>query len=245
KSLEKIIFSMNEVLKEVGASLLCGDTKVVEEKIGIFLTTAGIGVMNRALENNLEILRNERSYNSNFVKDGGLGNGDFIIVTGTIGDHGISLMSLRENLSFETELKSDVAPIWDVVERAMRVGGITSMKDPTRGGVSAALNEISKKSQVGIEIDEKKVPIKREVQAASEMLGLNFYDVACEGKVLIGVLEEYAEDVLEEIKKTKYGRNAQIIGKASKNHKKVILKTKIGGKRILEAPLGDPVPRVC
>jgi hydrogenase expression/formation protein HypE len=158
-------------------------------------------------------------------------------------------MSHREGIAFETELKSDVAPIWEVVEAvagAIGWGNIHAMKDPTRAGLSNALNEIARKSNVGILVREDAIPVKPEVRAASEMLGISPYDVANEGKVVMIVAREYAEDALDAMRKTEKGKAAAIIGEVIGEYKgKVLLETGIGGKRFMEPPAGDPVPRIC
>ncbi|AAL80728.1 hydrogenase expression/formation protein [Pyrococcus furiosus DSM 3638] len=229
--LEKILKSMDETAKEVPVPIVTGDTKVVEDRIGIFVITAGVGVAERP------------------ISDAGAKVGDVVLVSGTIGDHGIALMSHREGISFETELKSDVAPIWDVVKAVADAIGwenIHAMKDPTRGGLSNALNEMARKANVGILVREEAIPIRPEVKAASEMLGISPYEVANEGKVVMIVAKEYAEEALEAMKKTEKGRDAAIIGEVIGEYRgKVILETGIGGRRFLEPPLGDPVPRVC
>ncbi len=228
--LEKIVKSMDEAVGEVGAAIITGDTKVMERRAldGMVINTAGIGVANE------------------LIRDSGLNVGDKIIITGTIGDHGISLLSFREGFSFETELESDTAPLWGVIKVALDTGGITAMKDPTRGGLTSALNEMARKSGVGISIEEEQVPLKEAVKAASEMLGIDPLEVANEGKAIICVRPESAEAVLDAIRGTAYGKDAQIIGEAIEGHKrKVILETALGGKRYIETPLGDPVPRVC
>ncbi|UTB34066.1 MAG: hydrogenase expression/formation protein HypE [Methanobacterium sp. ERen5] len=227
---EKIIKSMDAVCREAGVSIITGDTKVMEhDKLDkIVIATTGIGIVKKG-----EIKR-----------DSGLEVGNKIILTGSVGDHGISLMSYREGFGFETDLQSDVAPVWCMVEAALKVGGVTAMKDPTRGGIANALNEMASKSGVGMLIDEEKIPLKAEVIAASEMLGLDPYEVANEGKVVMGVEADKAEETLEAIRKTKYGKDAQIIGEVTDNVH-VVIETLLGGKRILEAPIADPVPRVC
>ncbi len=155
-------------------------------------------------------------------------------------------MSAREGLEFETELKSDVAPIWSTVKAALDAGEVTAMKDPTRGGLSAALNEVAEKSGVSIWMDEDKVPIKEGVKAASEMLGLDPYEVTCEGRAVMCVNGETADGVLEAVKKTKYGKGAAIIGEVRRSRPGlVLLRTLVGGTRILRKPLGEPIPRVC
>lgn len=228
---ERILKSMDETSKEVPVSIVTGDTKVVEDKIGIFVITAGIGIAEKP------------------ISDNGAKVGDVILVSGTVGDHGIAIMSHREGISFETELKSDVAPIWEVVESVAKAIGwenIHAMKDPTRGGLSNALNEMARKADVGFLVRESDIPIKPEVKAASDMLGISPFEVANEGKVVMVVNKEYAEEALEAIRRTRYGKEAAIIGEVIEDYKgKVVLETGIGGKRFLEPPIGDPVPRVC
>lgn len=227
---ERIIKSMDEVCREVGVAVITGDTKVMEkDKLDkIVISTAGIGIAKKG-----EVKR-----------DSSLEVGDKVILTGSIGDHGVSLMSYREGFGFETDLKSDVAPVWGMVKAALDIGGVDAMKDPTRGGIANALNELASKSGVGMLLDEEKIPIKRQVTAASEMLGIDPYEVANEGKVIMGVKPDKADEILEAIRKTKYGKDAQIIGEVTQD-KHVILETVMGGKRILEEPIADPVPRVC
>jgi len=228
---ERILRSMDETAKEVPVPIVTGDTKVVEDRIGIFVITAGIGVAERV------------------ITDSGARVGDIVLVSGTVGDHGIAIMSHREGIAFETELKSDVAPIWEVVKTvgdAIGWENIHAMKDPTRGGLSNALNEIAKKSNVGIIVKESEIPVKPEVRAASDMLGISPYEVANEGKVVMIVAKEYAEEAIEAMKGTERGKDAAIIGEVIAEYRgKVILETGIGGKRFMEPPAGDPVPRVC
>jgi len=228
--LERIVQSMDGVCQETGVAIVTGDTKVMEnDKLDkLIISTTGIGI---APENAI-------------TPDSGLKVGDKVILTGSVGDHGIFIMSYREGFGFETDLKSDVAPVCGMVEAALDIGGVHAMKDPTRGGIANALNEMAEKSGVGMFLDEEKIPVKREVIAASEMLGIDPYEVANEGKVIMGVAPEKADEILEAIRKNKYGKDAQIIGEVTRD-KHVILETMMGGKRILEAPIADPVPRVC
>lgn len=230
EDLEKIVKSMDAVATEAGIAIVTGDTKVMEkDKLDkIIITTTGIGIARKG-----EVKR-----------DSGLKVGDKIILTGSVGDHGISLMSFREGFGFDTDLKSDVAPVWGMVKTALEVGGVNAMKDPTRGGIANALNEMASKSGVGMLIDEEKIPFKKEVTAASEMLGIDPYEVANEGKVVFGVEKEKAQEILEAIRNTEYGKDAQIIGEVT-HDEHVIMLTALGGKRILEEPIADPVPRVC
>jgi hydrogenase expression/formation protein HypE len=173
--------------------------------------------------------------------------GDKIILTGSVGDHGIALLSHREGYGFETELQSDVQPLNHMLQSALKVGGIVAMKDPTRGGLANALNEWSEKSEVGILVDEEQIAIKPPVHAACEMLGLDPLCIGNEGKAIIGVVPALAEEVLLAVQKHPEGSEAAIIGEVkSKNElKNVVLETLMGGKRIIDSPAGDPVPRIC
>ncbi|MBN1786695.1 MAG: hydrogenase expression/formation protein HypE [Candidatus Methanofastidiosa archaeon] len=244
EDLRTIMRSMKDACDEVDTSLVAGDTKVVDDNIGIYISTTGVGERWKGLDRNMEIVRETREYEESFVKDGGLMPGDKIISSGTIGDHGISIMAQREGINLFGDLRSDVCPVWDVTKRALAEGGVTAMKDPTRGGISAALNEMAEKSHCGIVIEEGLIPTKRPIVAAAEMLGINIHDVANEGKVVIGVRGDLAEDVLEAIRDSKYATDASIIGEAIEG-KRVFLKTRIGARRLMNTPDGDPVPRVC
>ena len=228
--LDRIMKSLNETCEEVDVAVITGDTKVMEQgKIdGIVMVTTGIGIAKKG-----EIIR-----------DSTLEVGDKIIVTGSLGDHGMSLMSFREGFGFETDLKSDTAPMWNVVKKALDVGGVTAMKDPTRGGFANAINEMASKSGKGVLLHQEAIPIKKEVHAVSEMLGIDPFEVANEGKVVMGVKADKAEEVLEAIKTEEYGKDAAIIGEVIEGDY-VVVETPIGGERILEAPIADPVPRVC
>lgn len=228
--LDRIIKSLDEACSEVDVAVVAGDTKVVNPGSldGIVMVTTGIGVAKKG----------------EIVRDSTLEVGDKIIITGSLGDHGISLMSFREGFGFETDLQSDVAPMWNVIKKALDVGGVTAMKDPTRGGFANAINEMASKSGVGIRLEQDAIPIREEVKAASEMLGIDPFEVANEGKVVMGVKADKAEEVLAAIKTEKYGENAAIVGEVIEGNY-VLVETPIGGERILEAPIADPVPRVC
>ena len=154
-------------------------------------------------------------------------------------------MSFREGYGFETEIKSDIAPINGLMEKSLSIGGIVSAKDPTRGGLANTVNEFSDKSKVGIVLEEDNIPIPKGVRSACDMLGIDPLEIGNEGKVVIGVVKEKADDVLTEIKKHPLGKNAVIIGEATDKVKGVVLKTTVGGKRNLHKPIGDPVPRIC
>jgi len=231
-SLRSILESMDKTSVEAGVSIINGDFKVMPRGHlkGITISTCCLGLL----------------HGRKPILDSGASPGDKIIVTGSIGDHGIALMSTREGIAFDTELKSDVAPIWSTVKAALNVGGIQAMKDPTRGGLASALNEIAQKSSVSIWIDEDKVLVKDEVRAASEMLGLDPYEVTCEGRMVICVSESNAQSVLEAVRKTRYGAEAEIIGEVKKEYPgTVLIRTVVGGTRILRKPIGEPIPRVC
>jgi hydrogenase expression/formation protein HypE len=246
---EKIVRSMGETCREAGVYVITGDTKVVEKGSleGCVINTSGIGRRNIALEHNLTLVKKYRpQFSSRWLLDSNLRSGDKIILSGTIGDHGIAVLSSREDYGFGSKILSDVTPLNKVIKRLLDdAGGIVAMKDPTRGGLSNALNEWSQKSKVGILAAEEKIPIRDEVRSACEMLGIDPLEVGNEGKIIIGVVKEKAEEVLERLRQTKEGKNAQIIGEATDNFKEVALQTVIGGKRILAPPIGDPVPRIC
>ncbi len=230
-SLKNIMISIDKTGKDVPVPIITGDTKVVEDKIGIFAISAGIGKADK------------------IVRDSGARVGDFVLINGGIGEHGFAIMSKREGIDFETSLVSDVSPLWSLIEDVAKCIGwenIHAMKDPTRGGLSEALNEMASKANVGIEIDEESVPIKSSVKAASEMLGISPFIMANEGKVVMIVADGCQDDAIEAMRKNKNGKDAAIIGRVIREYRgKVIIKTKIGGKRFIERPIGDPVPRVC
>ena len=229
--LERIMQSMDAAAKEVGVPIVAGDTKVMERGAldKLVVNTTGVGIATEGA-----------------ITDRGLRTGDKIIITGTIGDHGTALLAFREGFSFTTELVSDVAPLWNMIESALAIGGITAMKDPTRGGVAGALNEMASKSNVGIVISEEAVPVKEAVRTVSGMLGIDPLEVANEGKAIIGVAPDRAEDLLDAVRASEYGRDARVVGDVVSEYAgKVVLETAIGGRRYVEAPVGDPVPRVC
>ncbi len=226
--LERIVRSMDEALTESGAHLVTGDTKVMERGAldGIVINTSGIGIAETV------------------VQDCGLREGDRILVSGTLGDHGLAILTHREGFNLGEQIRSDVAPLWDLVEGALAAGEIHAMKDPTRGGFASAINEMAKKSGVRVIIDEAALPLRRSVRSAGEMLGIDPLEVANEGKVVMGVPAEDADTVLASLRSHRYGRDAAIVGRVTAGSR-VILKTAIGGERFIEPPMGDPVPRVC
>ncbi|MCF2142691.1 MAG: hydrogenase expression/formation protein HypE [Candidatus Heimdallarchaeota archaeon] len=233
KKLQKIIDSLAKTAEENQVAIIAGDTKVmprgtIDEMV---ITTAGIGIIE---DEQLDI------------QDSNLQPGDKLIISGTVGDHGIALMAGREGISFETELVSDVASVREIVEAALKVGGVVAMKDPTRGGLASALNEFAEKSNVSLWLEDEKIPIAPAVYAASEMLGLEPLGVTCEGRVLLAVKAEKATEILKAIKELPLGKNAAIIGEVRAERPGYVLsKTVVGGHRIIEKPIGEQIPRVC
>lgn len=246
--LERILKSMGDTCKEAGVHVITGDTKVVEkgslEKCVI--NTSGVGRRSKFLDRNIEIAKKYRpSFNSKWLVDSNIRDGDKIIVSGTMGDHGIAVLSFREGYGFESQVKSDVTPLNKLTEKLLQVGGIVKMKDPTRGGLANLLNEWSEKSNVGILVRQDNIPISEGVRTACEMLGLDPLEIGNEGKIAIAVVSQKAEEVLQVLKRTEEGKNAAIIGEATGSYGQVIIETSVGGKRILPPPVGDPVPRIC
>ncbi len=241
-NLEKIIKSMGKLSSDAGVPIVTGDTKVVERGSveQIIINTAGIGVGNDLLDRNMEYMDRGRKW----LQDSSLRPGDKILLSGKIADHGIAIISFREGYGFDTKIKSDVAPINGLMEKCLKVRGVVAAKDPTRGGLSNALNEMAGKSKVGMLIDEERIPVNEGTIAACEMLGIDPYNIGNEGKVVMGVTEEKAEEVLRAMKNHPLGRDAEIIGEVTEG-KHVILETSVGGRRIMEAPIGDPIPRIC
>lgn len=230
--LEKIVASMDEALGEVGAAIITGDTKVVEKGSidGIAINTAGVGVVENYL-----------------IRDKNLQVGDKIIVSGNLGDHGMAIVSYREGFDLGDQLKSDVAPLWKMIEGAILAGGkgaIHAMKDPTRGGFAACMNEMARKAGVKVVVHEEAVPIRESVASAGGLLGIDPLQVANEGKCVMGVAPAAAEKILEALHAHPYGKDARIVGEVVEGSGVVML-TRIGSERFIEPPMGDPVPRVC
>ncbi len=244
EDLKKILKSAGDTAKQAESPIVTGDTKVVkrEDLDEPIMTTSGIGKRHPLLDKNFEVAGGR---SSRWLSDSNLNEGDKIIVSGYLGDHGVTILSKREGYGFQGDVKSDVAPLVDVVKKALKVGGIGAMKDPTRGGLANTLNEWADKSDIGIEIEENKIPIRTWVSSAGEMLGIDPLTIGNEGKMVLAVNPSKAEKVLSAIRKTKNGRHAEIIGEVTDDVEGVVLKTGIGGTRILETPVGDPVPRIC
>jgi len=249
KDFERILVSMQRTCREAGVSIVTGDTKVVEKGNlgGCVINTSGIGRRTEALERNIEVVKKYRpDFEARWILDSNLRKGDRIIVSGTIGDHGLAVLSAQEGLSFGGNIRSDVKPLNRLVRRLLNeVGGLIAMKDPTRGGLADALNEFSEKSGVGVLVYEDKIPIRKDVQAACEMLGLDPLEIGNEGKLVIGVVKEKAEEALELLRSTEEGKDAEIIGEVTLEFSGVAMQTLVGGRRIISRPVGDPVPRIC
>jgi len=247
--LEKILSSMRQTCIEAEVGIITGDTKVVEKGMlgGCVMNVSGIGKRTPALEHNLEIVKKHRSdFTARWMLDSNLRVGNKVILSGTIGDHGLAVLSAQEGLKFGSDIKSDVKPLNRLIQRLLQeVGGVVAMKDATRGGLADALHEWTEKSKTGILIQEEKVPIREDVRAACEMLGLDPFEVGNEGKIIIGVIPQKAQEILNFLKQTSEGENAQIIGEVTNEFNGVAMITAIGGKRIIARPVGDPVPRIC
>jgi len=239
--LGRLVTSMAAAARAAGVQVATGDTKVVQKGHGdgLYINTSGIGVIPAGIEIGPEQAR----------------PGDVVLVSGTLGDHGIAIMSVREGLRFETEIRSDTAPLNGLVEAMINAAGgrrpplpnsLHCLRDATRGGLSAVLNELAGVSKVGIEFDEKAVPLRPEVNAACEMLGLDPFYIANEGKLVAIVDKGAAEAVLEAMRKHVYGKDAALIGKVVEAHPGLVTaRTTIGGMRVVDLPAGELLPRIC
>jgi len=232
--LEKILKSIGETAKENNIDIVTGDTKTVEagSADGVFITTAGIGVRDSGVELGLDKIA----------------SGDKIIVSGTLGDHGMTIISQRKGIAFESKLKSDCAVLWPLIEELLAVGsGVRFMRDATRGGAAATLNEITSSTGMDIAIHEDRLPVKPSVRAAADMLGFDVLNIANEGKFIAVVSPECADKCLEICKNHPLGRDAAIIGEVGKTCEPALVElvTKIGGRRIVQLPYGRELPRIC
>ena len=247
EELHKIMKSISATAKKAEVKVVTGDTKVVEKGAvdGLFINTSGVGKRSKHLNHNIREVRKHRKFKWDWPNDSAVGEGDVLITSGAIGNHGVAILSFREGYGFETTVKSDAAPLNHLIAAGLKVGGITAMKDPTRGGLANLLNEWADKSEIGIVVREEDIPIDDAVLSACEMLGIDPLEVGNEGKVIIAVVPEKAEAVLKSIKAKPEGKKARIIGEATKEVRDVMMETHTGGKRVIEPPVGDPVPRIC
>ncbi len=231
--LERVVHSMAQAARDAGVQVVAGDTKVVERGHGdgIYINTAGVGIVMEGIE----------------VGPDRAQPGDSVLISGTLGDHGIAVLSQREGLEFETELLSDSAALNGLIEAMLAAAPHTHcMRDPTRGGLAAALNELAGTSKVGIEIEEAVVPVRPAVAAACEMLGFDPLTVANEGKLIAFVPPEEADAALAALQAHPLGREAARIGVVTGEHTGMVLaRTGIGGRRVVDMPLGELLPRIC
>lgn len=233
EELEKIVISMKKSADKANVKIVTGDTKVINKKSddGIYINTSGIGIVYEGVEISINNLK----------------SGDKIILSGRIADHGIAVMSARENLEFETEIKSDCAALNSLTDEIFSVSkNIKVMRDPTRGGIASTLNEIAKSSGLGIKIYEEKIPVSEPVRGACEILGFDPMYVANEGKLIAFVSEKDAEKILLKMQAHPLGKESQIIGEVtSENPSRVVMKTVIGSSRIVDMISGEQLPRIC
>lgn len=231
--LEKIIASMKEISVAAGVKIVTGDTKVVNKDAldQIFINTSGIGIIAPGVD----------------ISGRNAKVGDKVIISGSIGDHGIAILSSREGLEFTTTLKSDCAPLNGLVAKMLATSlEIHSLRDPTRGGIASALNELARQSNVGIWIEEELIPVKEEVRGACELLGLDPWHLANEGKLIAIVADPEAEKILAQMRTHPLGVEAAIIGEIRAEPKgQVVLRTSLGATRILDMLMGEALPRIC
>ena len=231
--LEKILNDMKKAAEKANVKVVTGDTKVVPKGAAdkIFVNTSGIGIIPGEVDISGQ---NARS-------------GDIVILSGTIADHGMTVLTQREGMAFDSPIKSDTAPLNHMVSRMLaKAKAIHVLRDPTRGGVGTALNEIAGKSNVGIQIHEEKVPLNNQTESICELLGFDPLYVANEGKLIAFVDADHAKKVLSAIQEDTYGKDAAIIGEVVSDHRgKVVMKTRIGGTRIIDMLVGSQLPRIC
>ncbi len=235
EELERVIVSISEASKEAGVPVVTGDTKVVPKGKGdkIFINTSGIGFVDEKIE----------------ISSKHAQAGDAVILSGTMGDHGITIMTRRAGISVQGDLRSDTMPLHNLVAALLKElpgGGVHTLRDPTRGGVASTLNEIAENSGLGIELSDEALPVRPEVRAACELLGLEPLYLANEGKCLAIVSGELAEHALAVMRSTPEGKEATIIGKLiAEKAGRVVINTPVGGARVVTPLHGVPLPRIC
>ncbi len=231
--LSKIVKSIKNTAEEAGVKIITGDTKVVNRGSTdkLFINTSGIGIIPEGID----------------ISGGNAKVGDKVILSGTIGDHGIAVMSQREGLKFSVPVQSDCAPLNKLVSQMLEASShIHCMRDPTRGGLATTLNELARQSRVGISIEEEKIPVRDGVRAACELLGFDPLYIANEGKLVAIVAQQDTGKILSKMKRNRYGSDASIIGEITDEHKgKVIMKTRLGASRIVDMLSGELLPRIC
>lgn len=232
ETLQRIVKSMQTAAAEAGVYIAAGDTKVVQKGGAdqIFINTSGVGQISEGVN----------------ISGANAQVGDVVILSGPVGDHGIAVLSARNDLGFETDLKSDSAPLNHLVEAMLCAGEVHVLRDPTRGGLATSMVEISEQSQVTIELQETAIPVRPAVRAACELLGFDALHIANEGKLVACVRAEDADHILAVMRKTRYGEEAVIIGRVIEHSDgQVHLKTAIGGARLLDMLPGEMLPRIC
>ncbi len=234
KTLEKILSSVARAAEKNNVPIVTGDTKVVEKGAAdkIFINTAGVGI---------RIAKKDMSFE-------GIDIGDQIIINGSIADHGMTILSQREGIKFQSKLKSDCAALAGLISQVLeKVNGVKFMRDPTRGGLAATLNEIANKSDKSIEIVEKDIPVKAAVRAAADMLGFDVLDIANEGKFVAVVSPDCVQDCLKICRQHLLGKQARLIGRVTEANLAPLVEliTEIGGRRIVQMPYGRELPRIC
>jgi hydrogenase expression/formation protein HypE len=231
--LEKIVASIRKTAAEVGVQIVTGDTKVVERGRceGLYINTAGIGHI----------------VTPNWLGSANVQMGDAVIVNGSLGEHGVAVMSRRTGIAFQTSVVSDCAPLWPLVKEILNSGvEIHAMRDPTRGGLAAAVCDIAHASGVGIRLNEADIPMSREVRGACDLLGLDPLTIANEGKLILFCRKIDADRVLAAMKRHPLGKDARVIGEVKDQPKGMaVMRTTIGGERIIDMPTGEDLPRIC
>lgn len=231
--LQRIVHSMAAAAQDAGVQVVTGDTKVVErgKGDGVYINTAGVGIVPDGVT-----ISGDRAC-----------PGDKVIVSGTIGDHGVAIMALRSGMSFETAIRSDSAPLYGLVARMLDVcPGIRVLRDPTRGGVAATLNEIAQASRIGVLLNEAALPIRPEVFGACELLGLDPLNVANEGKLIAIVPADKADAVIDAMHCHRYGKDAAVIGSVVEDANRFVrMRTRMGGERVVDWLNGEQLPRIC
>jgi hydrogenase expression/formation protein HypE len=230
----RVVQSMQRAAAEAGVAIVTGDTKVVErgKGDGVFINTAGVGLIPAGVD----------------IAPTRAAPGDVILINGPIAEHGMAIMSVREGLAFETALQSDSAPLADLVAAVLAAGGerVHVLRDPTRGGVASALNEIAARAQVGVHLEEERIPVGEAVRGACELLGLDPLYVANEGKCIAIVAPDAADVVLAAMRGHPLGRQATVIGTVVADHPgRVFMRSRIGGRRVVDMLSGEQLPRIC
>jgi hydrogenase expression/formation protein HypE len=232
--LAAVVQAMTDAARAAGVRIVTGDTKVVERGHGdgCYINTAGVGVLRPGVDVSPQRAR----------------PGDVVLVSGTIGDHGMAIMSVREGLQFESQIRSDCAALNGMIAEVLDAAGesVHAMRDPTRGGLASTLNEIATASNVGVEVEETRLPVRLEVQSACELLGLDPVYVANEGKAVFFVAPDAADRVLEVLRAHPLGHDAARIGQVTAQHKRMLIaRTGIGGNRVIPTQIGEQLPRIC